>query len=56
MIRAEDKIKQLKEQIRALKNQLGLKHEESEEEVEEEVDTTQTFLSRYYLRDGRLSY
>ena len=33
-----------------LKNQLGMPQEQSEEEVEEEVDTTTVFMSRNYLR------
>jgi len=33
-----------------LKNQLGMPQEQSEEEVEEEVDTSTVFMSRYYLR------
>ena len=50
LYKAEEKIKQLKEQIRELKNQLGMPQEQSEEEVEEEVDTSTVFMSRYYLR------
>lgn len=50
LYKAEEKIKNLREQIRELKNQLGMPQEQSEEEVEEEVDTTTVFMSRYYLR------
>jgi len=47
---AQEKIKKLKEEIRDLKNKLGIKVEESEGEEEEEAEDAPSFMSRYAIR------
>ncbi|CAE7210425.1 LAMA2 [Symbiodinium natans] len=47
---AQEKIKKLKEEIRELKNKLGMEVKESDGEEEEEANTGASFMSRYYLR------